>query len=70
MLQSTESLRSGLVVVFNGLKLIERGPKMEAVVDVFERWIRKYPGDIILEKWVCDALEPTRGKLLLQPEKL
>ncbi|KAJ8580562.1 hypothetical protein M405DRAFT_869382 [Rhizopogon salebrosus TDB-379] len=36
----------------NGLKLVERGPEIEAVVDVFETWIKKYPGDVILEKWL------------------
>jgi hypothetical protein len=41
----------------DGLKLVERGPEIEAVVDVFETWIEKYPGDIILEKWVDDTLE-------------
>jgi hypothetical protein len=48
----------------NGLKLVERGPEIEAVVDVFETWIKKYPGDIILEKWVTDTLEATRGLIL------
>jgi hypothetical protein len=46
------------------LKLVERGPEIEAVVDVFETWIKKYPGDIILEKWVTDTLEATRGLIL------
>jgi len=41
----------------DGLKLVKRGPDIEAVVDVFETWIEKYPGDIILEKWVDDTLE-------------
>ncbi|KAG1743283.1 uncharacterized protein EDB91DRAFT_1081218 [Suillus paluster] len=34
------------------LKLMERGPETEAVVDVLETWIEKCPGDIILEKWL------------------
>jgi hypothetical protein len=51
----------------NGLKLVERGPEIEAVVDVFETWIKGYPGDIILEKWVTDTLEATRGLILAAP---
>jgi hypothetical protein len=45
----------------DGLKLIERGPEMEAAVDVFETWIKKYPDDIILEKWATDTLEVAQG---------
>jgi hypothetical protein len=30
---------------------------MEAIVHVFETWTKKYPGNVILEKWVCDTLE-------------
>ncbi|KAG1842225.1 hypothetical protein F4604DRAFT_1938953 [Suillus subluteus] len=44
-----------------GLKIVERGPEPEAVVDVLETWIKKYPGDILLEKWVYDTLEAARG---------
>jgi hypothetical protein len=43
------------------LKFVERGPEIEAIVDVFETWIEKYPGDIILEKWVDDTLEAAQG---------
>ncbi|KAG1874806.1 hypothetical protein F4604DRAFT_1680712 [Suillus subluteus] len=38
--------------------------EIEAVVDVFETWIEKYPGDIILEKWVDDTLEAARGLIV------
>jgi hypothetical protein len=48
----------------DGLKLVEQGPEIEAVVDVFETWIEKYPGDIILEKWVDDTLEAARGLIV------
>ena len=48
----------------NGHKLVERGPEMEAVVPVLKTWVEKYPGDIILEKWVCDILEAARGLIL------
>ncbi|KAG1724896.1 uncharacterized protein EDB91DRAFT_1062575 [Suillus paluster] len=48
----------------NGLKLVERGLEMEAIVHVFETWTKKYPGDIILEKWVNDTLEAARGLIL------
>ncbi|KAG1842743.1 hypothetical protein DFJ58DRAFT_854912 [Suillus subalutaceus] len=41
----------------NGLKLVERSPEMEAIVHVFETWMKKFPGDVILEKWVNDTLE-------------
>jgi hypothetical protein len=34
---------------------------MEAAVDVFETWIKKYPDDIILEKWATDTLEVAQG---------
>ncbi|KAG1844863.1 hypothetical protein F4604DRAFT_1662817, partial [Suillus subluteus] len=46
------------------LKIVERGPETEAVVDVLETWIEKYPGDILLEKWVYDTLEAARGLIL------
>ncbi|KAG1765413.1 hypothetical protein EDD22DRAFT_880662, partial [Suillus occidentalis] len=39
------------------LKLVERGPEMEAIVHVFETWTNKFPGDVFLEKWVDDAIE-------------
>ncbi|KAG1874777.1 hypothetical protein DFJ58DRAFT_910303 [Suillus subalutaceus] len=42
----------------------DRGPEPEAVVDVLETWIKKYPGDILLEKWVYDTLEAARGLIL------
>ncbi|KAG0702894.1 hypothetical protein DFH29DRAFT_874872 [Suillus ampliporus] len=42
----------------------ERGLETEAVVDVLETWIEKYPGDIILEKWVHDILEAAQGVIL------
>ncbi|KAG0707976.1 hypothetical protein DFH29DRAFT_773716, partial [Suillus ampliporus] len=45
----------------DGLKLTERGPEIEAVIDVLETWIEKCPGDIILEKWVHDILEAAQG---------
>ncbi|KAG1846510.1 hypothetical protein C8R48DRAFT_677837 [Suillus tomentosus] len=32
-----------------GLKIVERGPETEAVVDVLETWIKKYPGNVLLE---------------------
>src|SRR6267154_5193905 len=48
----------------DGLKLIERGPETEAVVDVLETWIEKCPGNIILEQWVNDILEAARGAIL------
>ncbi|KAG1838200.1 hypothetical protein DFJ58DRAFT_861777 [Suillus subalutaceus] len=48
----------------NGLKLVERGPEMEAIVHVFETWTKKFPGDVILEKWVNDTLEAARGLIL------
>ncbi|KAG1827904.1 hypothetical protein EV424DRAFT_1555001 [Suillus variegatus] len=47
-----------------GLKMVERGPETEAVVDVLETWIKKYPGDILLEKWTYDILEAARGLIL------
>ncbi|KAG1843545.1 hypothetical protein F4604DRAFT_255426 [Suillus subluteus] len=47
-----------------GLKIVERGPETEAVVDVLETWIEKYPGDILLEKWIYDTLEAARGLIL------
>ncbi|KAG1858405.1 hypothetical protein DFJ58DRAFT_744888 [Suillus subalutaceus] len=48
----------------NGLKLVERGPETEAVVDALETWIEKCPGDIILEKWVHDILEAAQSVIL------
>ncbi|KAG2158711.1 uncharacterized protein EDB93DRAFT_1076704, partial [Suillus bovinus] len=48
----------------DGLKLVERGPEMEAIVHVFETWTKKFPGDVILEKWVDDTLEAARGLIL------
>ncbi|KAG1892207.1 hypothetical protein F4604DRAFT_1948665 [Suillus subluteus] len=48
----------------NNLKLVERGPETEAVVDVLEIWIEKCPGDIILEKWVHDILEAAQSVIL------
>jgi hypothetical protein len=33
-------------------------------VDAFETWIEKYPGDIILERWVDDTLEAARGLIV------
>ncbi|KAG1856713.1 hypothetical protein F4604DRAFT_1685363 [Suillus subluteus] len=48
----------------NGLKFVERGPEMEAIVHVFETWAKKFPGDVILEKWVNDTLEAARGLIL------
>lgn len=49
----------------NGLKLVERGPEMEAIVPVLKTWVEKYPGDIILEKWVCDTLKAAQGLILV-----
>ena len=46
------------------VKLVERGPETEAIVDVLEKWTQKYPYDIILQKWVDDALEAARGLIL------
>ncbi|KAG1903672.1 uncharacterized protein F5891DRAFT_1017791 [Suillus fuscotomentosus] len=43
----------------------ERGPEIEAVVDVLETWIEKCSGDIILEKWVHDILEAAQGAILV-----
>ncbi|KAG1863223.1 hypothetical protein DFJ58DRAFT_869265 [Suillus subalutaceus] len=37
---------------------------MEAIVHVFETWTKKFPGDVILEKWVNDTLEAVRGLIL------
>ncbi|KAG1744170.1 uncharacterized protein EDB91DRAFT_1050960, partial [Suillus paluster] len=48
----------------DGLKLVERGPETEAVVDVFKKWIQKYPSDIVLQKWVTDTLEGARRGLI------
>ncbi|KAG2126796.1 hypothetical protein DEU56DRAFT_758780 [Suillus clintonianus] len=48
----------------DGLKLVERGPEMEAIVHVFETWTKRFPGDVILEKWVDDTLEAARGLIL------
>ncbi|KAG2030499.1 hypothetical protein BDR03DRAFT_1003531 [Suillus americanus] len=42
----------------------ERGPETEAIVDVLETWIKKCPGDIILEKWVHDILEAVQSVIL------
>ncbi|KAG1795525.1 hypothetical protein EV424DRAFT_1598569 [Suillus variegatus] len=54
----------------DGLKLIERGPETEAVVDVLETWIKKCPGDIILEKWVDDILKAAQGVILAAGQAL
>ncbi|KAG2060035.1 hypothetical protein BDR06DRAFT_1003088 [Suillus hirtellus] len=48
----------------DGLKLTERGPKTEAVMDVLETWIEKCPGDILLEKWVHNILKAAQGAIL------
>ena len=49
----------------NGLKIIERGPDTEAIVDVLQIWIEKYSGNIILEKWVHDILQAAQGLILV-----
>ncbi|KAG1865559.1 hypothetical protein DFJ58DRAFT_771567, partial [Suillus subalutaceus] len=54
----------------NGLKLVERGLEIEAVVDVLGTWIEKCPGDIILEKWVHDILEAAQSVILAAGKEL
>lgn len=37
---------------------------MEAIVHVFETWTKKFPGDVILEKWVGNTLKAAQGLIL------
>lgn len=39
------------------IKFTERGPAVEALIDVFRLYLTKFSGDIILEKWLDDAIE-------------
>ncbi|KAG9074268.1 hypothetical protein FRC06_010805, partial [Ceratobasidium sp. 370] len=50
----------------DGLKILERGKSIEAVVHVLERYLKQYPGDIILQKWLVDLVSSAR---LLRPKR-
>jgi hypothetical protein len=41
----------------NGLVLVGRGPGLAAVVEVVARFLRKYPDNVILQKWLQDLFE-------------
>lgn len=39
----------------NTFELKERGPGIEALADVLDRYLEAHPGDILLQKWTEDA---------------
>lgn len=39
----------------HGLKLCERGERLEAVVNVFQYYLDKLPDSVLLKKWVDDV---------------
>ncbi|KAG9098215.1 hypothetical protein FS749_004338 [Ceratobasidium sp. UAMH 11750] len=44
----------------DGLKILERRKSIEAVVHVLENYLKPYPGDIILQKWLVDLVSSAR----------
>jgi hypothetical protein len=38
------------------IEFTERGPPVEALVSVLDRYIKDFPNNLLLEKWVDDAL--------------
>lgn len=39
------------------IEFMERGPSVEALVSVLNRYTKDFPNDLLLGKWVDDALE-------------
>ena len=39
------------------IEIKERGPGIEGIVVVFQRYLEKYPGDQVLEKWLDDIIQ-------------
>jgi hypothetical protein len=44
----------------DGLKIVERGKSIESIVPVLELYLKKNPGDIILQKWLLDFVSSAR----------
>ncbi|QRV81467.1 hypothetical protein RhiJN_09482 [Ceratobasidium sp. AG-Ba] len=44
----------------DGLKIIERGKGIESIVPLLEKFLKRYPGDIILQKWLIDFVSAAR----------
>lgn len=57
----------------DGLKIVERGKSIESVVSLLGQYLKKYPGDIILQKWLLDFISSARllvSVLICAPTRL
>ncbi|KAG8795009.1 hypothetical protein FRC12_019092 [Ceratobasidium sp. 428] len=43
-----------------GLKIVERGKCIKLFPGILEHYLKKYPGDIIIQKWLTDAVSSAR----------
>ncbi|KAB5587844.1 hypothetical protein CTheo_8714 [Ceratobasidium theobromae] len=57
----------------DGLKIFECGKSIESIVSVLEKYLKRYPGDIILQKWLIDLVTSARSfcsrRIIKQTEK-
>ncbi|QRV96437.1 hypothetical protein RhiJN_24455 [Ceratobasidium sp. AG-Ba] len=44
----------------DGLKIIKRGKGIDSIVPLLEKFLKRYPGDIILQKWLLDFVSAAR----------
>jgi hypothetical protein len=45
----------------DGLKILERGTIIEAIVPLLEGYLKRFQGDIILQKWLADFVSGARA---------
>ncbi|KAG9087454.1 hypothetical protein FRC06_002533 [Ceratobasidium sp. 370] len=57
----------------DGLQIVERGKGIESIVPLLEKFLKRHPGDIILQKWLLDfvsvACELCPKRTIKQTEK-
>jgi hypothetical protein len=41
---------------FGPIQLKERGPGVVALADILEQYLEKFPGSVVLEKWLTDMI--------------